>query len=413
MLTTYRHSIWHVLFMSNIVPVFLGVVLFEPLSAHAALGPNLIVNPGLETANSSGGPAGWSRGRWGTNSAVFTYPVPGFSSARAARVSLTAYTSGDAKWYFTDVPVQAGSAYQFSDFSRSNLKSHITVRYRYTNGSYQYVDIGTMPASSGWQQFTGKFSVPSGVAALTMFHLIKNVGWLDTDSYSLRKMDSNPLRFTQGIISLNFDDGLLSTYQNALPILNRAGLRSTQFIVTGRMRDSFASYVKVNQVLAMQSQGHEIGAHTRTHSDLTVLSADILQGEVAGSRQDLLDIGATPINFFAYPFGSYNDTVKQSVQSAGFSAARSSDGGYNLKTQDVFILNRQGIRVYTTVDQAKGYIDTALRDKSWLILVFHAVDYSGTEYSATPETLQRIVDYLKLKNAKVVTMGEGLQLMRQ
>jgi len=34
---------------------------------------NLVPNPGLETA----GPTGWESNAWGTNTAAFSYPVPG------------------------------------------------------------------------------------------------------------------------------------------------------------------------------------------------------------------------------------------------------------------------------------------------------------------------------------------------
>src|SRR6266540_1222131 len=113
--------------------------------------PNLVPNPSLE--NASGGlPVSWVKGRWGTNSAVFTYPVSGFDGSSAAKVELTSYTSGDAKWYHADIPVTPGKEYFFSDYSIANVPTKVTVQYRMSNASFTYKDILEVPASTDWQR---------------------------------------------------------------------------------------------------------------------------------------------------------------------------------------------------------------------------------------------------------------------
>lgn len=375
---------------------------------------NLIPNPSLESADASGMPQNWSKGGWGTNARSLSYPVAGYLSSKAARVDITQYTSGDAKWYFNDVSVSPGTALQFSDFSRNSTKSYITVRFTLSDGTFQYLDLGSLDPSSAWQQFSIPFTAPLNTVSLTIFHLIKGVGFLETDNYSLAKLPNDPTKFNQGLISINFDDGWLSTYQNAFPILDQAGFKSDTFIITSRMASgTYPTYVKVNDVRAMQSAGHVIGAHTQTHPDLTAIPPNQAQAEITGSRNDLFAIGASPVNFFAYPFGAYNDSVKQMVKDAGFVAARSSDGGYNMKTQDRFALRRQPMINTTTIDQVKNYIDTAIADKTWVILLFHEVDTSGNTYSVTPALFQQIVDYLKSKNITPVTVSQGIQAMNQ
>src|SRR4029077_18988045 len=44
--------------------------------------------------------------------------------------------------------------------------------------------------------------------------------------------NSMPLSITNhGLVSINFDDGYQSIYDNGLPILDAAGLKSTQYII--------------------------------------------------------------------------------------------------------------------------------------------------------------------------------------
>lgn len=372
---------------------------------------NIIRNPSLESVNASGQPINWGKGRWGTNTAVFTFPTSGFHGNKAAKVELTSHTSGDAKWYFDPVSVSAGNQYEFSDYFKSNVRTYITVELKKSDNSVSYLDLGFVDPSLTWTQFKKVFAVPSGVVSLTIFHVIKNVGWLEIDNFFLKKDDST--KFDRGYVSINFDDGWRSMYDTALPILDEAGFKSTQFIVTGRMKEGFASFVKVNEILDMQRRGHEIGAHTRNHVDLTTLSSTEAWNEINGSRQDLFDIGASPVNFFAYPFGAYNSQVIELVKNAGFAAARSSNGGQNLKTENIFTLRRQPMVVMTTLQEVKDSIDKAINDKTWLILLFHEVNNSGREYSVTPELFQQIVDYLKSKNMAPITIEQGVGLMRQ
>jgi hypothetical protein len=56
-------------------------------------------------------------------------------------------------------------------------------------------------------------------------------------------------------------------------------------------------------------------------------------------------------------------------------------------------------------------VDTAILNKSWVILVFHEVNTSGDQYSVTPAMLQSMVDYLKQTGVSVVTEQQGLAQM--
>jgi peptidoglycan/xylan/chitin deacetylase (PgdA/CDA1 family) len=377
---------------------------------------NLIINPSLESVNSVGDPQGWLKGRWGTNTTEFIYPVAGQHGNSAARVSMTSWSSGDAKWYFNYVPVTAGAAYEFSSYSKGNRTTYITVQFKKSDGTFSYLDIGTRAASSDWAQFKTTFTVPSGVTALTVFHIIKGIGTLDVDNYSLVRAASvpvDPVALDKGYVSINFDDGWLSVYQNAIPILNAAGFKSNQYITTDYLTPNYPGYVKPEQVLAMQSQGHVIGAHTRSHPDLTSLTTEQARQEIAGSRSDLLNIGATPVNTFAYPLGAYNSTIQQLVREAGFTGARSSNGGLNDKTTDRYALKRISMENTTTIESVKSQIDAALSQKKWVILLFHEVNTSGHKYAVTPAFLQQVVDYLKSKNVTPITVEQGLSKMAQ
>jgi len=414
--TNYKREAFRVNRKLNSILIFLSICSFAFFfpSISTAEGVNLIPNGNLESSGATGTPLTWKKGGYGTNSRSLSYPVAGYQSEKAVRVEITSYTSGDAKWFFAPISVEESRAYKFSNVYKSNANNFVTIQFTLSDGTLKYLDLGKLNPSSAWTPFTGTFTTPPKTVSITIFHLIKSAGFLETDSFFLERIISDPNKFDKGYISINFDDGWLPTYQNAFPILNSAGYKTDSFIVTDRLvENDFPGYMKANHVLDIQAFNHVVGAHTKNHSNLTLLSTAEAVSQINDSRSALLNIGASPINYFAYPFGGYNDSVKQLVKNAGFIAARSSDGGYNQKTQDKFALRRQPMVNTTTLSQIKSYIDTALQEKTWVILLFHQVDSSGTKYSVTPELFQQTIDYLKEKNVTPITIGEGVALMNQ
>jgi len=149
-------------------------------------GPNLILNPGLETAGTNGDPANWSRAYWGSQVPTFTYPVTGNSSTRAARVRLAANSTGGARFQPAAVVVTPGVTYNYSEWYNSDVASQVDIEYTMTSGALTY-DWVASPASSGgaWKQLTASIVIPAGVAKITVYHLITSKGSLTIDNVSL------------------------------------------------------------------------------------------------------------------------------------------------------------------------------------------------------------------------------------
>jgi peptidoglycan/xylan/chitin deacetylase (PgdA/CDA1 family) len=167
------------------------------------------------------------------------------------------------------------------------------------------------------------------------------------------------------------------------------------------------------EVLAMQTAGDEIGAHTQTHPHLADLSLALAQKEIEGSKQDLLSMGITSVATFAYPYGSHNTDVEQLVKNAGFIDARITGPGFNDANTDPYALYYYGIFSSTTPQMVETAIDAAAKNKKWLILVFHRVDETPVSpEDTTHELVQQVVDYIREKNIPVVTNAQGFSIMK-
>lgn len=120
---------------------------------------------------------------------------------------------------------------------------------------------------------------------------------------------------------LTFDDGKLTDYENALPILEKYNAKATFFIITDRVGGD--GYMTWNQIEELKTKGHEIAAHTRTHAHLDTggLTYDEIVEEINGSKKILEENGYIT-ETFAYPFGEWNEEVIGVVKESEFLAGR-------------------------------------------------------------------------------------------
>lgn len=141
--------------------------------------------------------------------------------------------------------------------------------------------------------------------------------------------------FKKSIVSLTFDDGYLSQFKTALPLLKKRNLPATFYVITGNIDSTTKSLILKNV-----SADYEIGSHSVTHPDLSKISIAEVYNELFDSKTYLkkyfgINTGLT----VSYPFGRYNSSITQVAKSM-YMAARTTDLGYN----SFYSLNRFALR---------------------------------------------------------------------
>jgi peptidoglycan/xylan/chitin deacetylase (PgdA/CDA1 family) len=145
---------------------------------------------------------------------------------------------------------------------------------------------------------------------------------------------------------LTFDDGLADNYEVSLAVLERLGLKGTFFLIPGligrALPTRFGSQPLLNsaQIKEIAALGHEIGAHTMTHPNLSACSLDDAEREIVSSKQTLEDLVGREITSFAYPYGSCTPKVKDLVRDAGFQLAVGTSEGHLTPDSDWLELPR-------------------------------------------------------------------------
>ena len=77
-----------------------------------------------------------------------------------------------------------------------------------------------------------------------------------------------------------------------------------------------------------QDAGMELASHSRSHPHLPDLADSELENEIAGSRTDLAAMAGVGNITFVYPYGEYNDQIRDEV-SRHYKLAFSIDNGLN------------------------------------------------------------------------------------
>lgn len=172
-----------------------------------------------------------------------------------------------------------------------------------------------------------QFGEPESRYQIAYWRFSEQLDWLQANGYQAITMTQLYDAIYQGgwlpekPVVLTFDDAYAGQW-TAADILDEHSMPGVFYITLdqeGGLRD--------DQIADLSARGHEIASHTHTHPFLTTRSDEALQWEIADSRQQLQAITGEPIDFFAYPFGDYDNRVIAAVEAAGYRGAVAAWGG--------------------------------------------------------------------------------------
>ena len=130
---------------------------------------------------------------------------------------------------------------------------------------------------------------------------------------------------------VSFDDGFRNVFENALPVLRARGLRAIQFLVASQIGGTDAwdraigepplPLMNEAEIREWLAAGQEIGAHTLTHPHLPGLPPGQARAEIFDGKKRLEDRFGVPIRHFCYPYGDYDESIRDLVGEAGYQTA--------------------------------------------------------------------------------------------
>jgi peptidoglycan/xylan/chitin deacetylase (PgdA/CDA1 family) len=154
-------------------------------------------------------------------------------------------------------------------------------------------------------------------------------------------------------IVISFDDGYRDNYIHAFPVLKKYKFPAvisltTDYIGSEHKNERYKNlpwkrdYLNKDEIREMMDNGISFGVHTATHPHLTEISQEEAESQIVKSRETCRASLNLPYKFlpFCYPYGDYNEKIKEMVRKAGFKCAFSVKPGINYKGQDLFEIKR-------------------------------------------------------------------------
>jgi peptidoglycan/xylan/chitin deacetylase (PgdA/CDA1 family) len=216
------------------------------------------------------------------------------------------------------------------------------------------------------------------------------------------------------LVTFVFDDGLKSTYTRALPILSSFHFPGMTAVISSTLTKEDPRYLNLAELQTIQNKYKwEIASHSITHPHEVFLNETQLDYELNESKNTLQSDGLNIHNFIS-PFGSHNMHTEAHIMKY-YDSDRSTSGGPIIPPYDEYPLEAKSIWNTTTPDEAKAWVDEAISNNSWLILVFHNIaDYPKqdtgmwTDGEWSTGNLTELAKYVESKgDLRVVTIREA------
>jgi len=221
---------------------------------------NLILNPSVELPDAtSTNPLGWNNSSGDLTGATFSYTNSALEGQRSIRIDAAKRVSGDAKWYFDDVPVTAGQKYTFTDRYTSDVATTVSIRFRLQDGSTTTAGAYSVPKSRATKAFTVDFTAPANAVSATVFHSIARKGYLITDGFSLVAV--TPPDTTAPTVAVTPPGGTLSgTVDLVAQASDNVGVTGVRFLIDGVQVGAELTAAPFRY--ALNTAGLADGAHT-------------------------------------------------------------------------------------------------------------------------------------------------------
>jgi peptidoglycan/xylan/chitin deacetylase (PgdA/CDA1 family) len=184
-------------------------------------------------------------------------------------------------------------------------------------------------------------------------------------------------------IAFTFDAGSDIAGIQILEILKKYNVKAT-FFLTGKWAEKFPDYAK--QIV---NAGHEIGNHSYSHQDAIKISSSSLIQEINQADQIIKTVtGRSPKPYFRFPYGSYNQSVLNTVGQAGYPYSIQ----WSLDTIDW---------QQPSADVIVSRIESGASNGDIVLMHIGGIH--------TPEAVDRVIPILRKKGYKLVTLSQILQ----
>jgi peptidoglycan/xylan/chitin deacetylase (PgdA/CDA1 family) len=164
-------------------------------------------------------------------------------------------------------------------------------------------------------------------------------------------------------VRFTFDDGHISNFEIAVPILEEFGVSATFFVTTdwiGREQ-----YMRTDHLSQLVRRGHRVQSHSASHPFLTTINESRLCEELAGSKQRLESITGVQVDEISAPGGRWSLQVVRAAAEQGYSRFYTSDRWSSKRSvHGTEILPRVMVTAATTDGTLLRWLNPSVSDRA-------------------------------------------------
>ena len=216
------------------------------------------------------------------------------------------------------------------------------------------------------------------------------------------------------VVSFTFDDFPKSAAEEGADILSGVGGKGTYYACSSLAGKEMTTgkQFEAADIAALQTAGHEIGAHTHSHIDCSRAKLEDIHNDIALNIRQLEEMGAANIRQFAYPYGETQVELKRDLVK-DFETARGVLAGPNTAASD-----RMQLRAFQltpnpkTIQRAGAALKAAQKSPAWIIIFTHDVSAAPSPFGVHSEDLRQLTKMARDIDAEILSVSGAMNYMK-
>ena len=167
-------------------------------------------------------------------------------------------------------------------------------------------------------------------------------------------------------VAITFDDGYISIYDTAFPMLQSYGFPFTLFLSTGPIDRQQQNFINWEQIKEMSSAGVIIANHMVEHPYMLAKGQDEselewinrLEKELLKAELRIEQQTGQSHRYLAYPFGEFNTEIKNMLEANDFIGLAQNSGAVGVNSDFLALPRFPLASIYANLDTAKIKLDS-------------------------------------------------------
>jgi peptidoglycan/xylan/chitin deacetylase (PgdA/CDA1 family) len=209
------------------------------------------------------------------------------------------------------------------------------------------------------------------------------------------------------LVVFTFDDAPASHYSIVAPLLQQYGFGATFYVCEFPPHSADSNlYMNWRQIRELDRMGFEVANHTKSHPQLSTLSPEDIDKQVAYIEHKCDSMHVKKPVTFAYPGYDLNKDVLAVLKNRGYEFARAGGGrAYNPLSDNPLLIPSWAMSADNRTEIMKAF-NEAKNGKIVVITIHGVPDLEHPWVTTPPELFKEYLKYLADHHFKVISLKE-------